>query len=78
MPVIFEDGRYRFKIYPRENDFEPPHVHVLIGNEFECRIELNSGVFMDNLPPGHYRNIMELYRKNVALFRSEWDRLHRR
>jgi hypothetical protein len=78
MPTFIEEGQFRFLIYTRENVFEPPHVHVWIGNEDVCRLDLNSGQFMDSPPPGEYRNILEAYRKHVNLIRSEWDRIHRR
>ena len=66
MPAVAEEGQFRFVIYTRENDFEPPHVHVWIGNEDVCRLELNSGRFMENPPPGEYRNILAAYRKHAA------------
>jgi hypothetical protein len=78
MPVVFEEGPLKFVIYPRENDFEPPHIHVWIGNEDICRIELNGGQFMENPPAGQTRNILEAYRKHAAIIRKEWDRIHRR
>ncbi len=52
MPTVAEEGSFRFVIYPRENTFEPPHVHVFVGNEDLCRIELNGQLFMDGPPPG--------------------------
>lgn len=78
MPTIVEEGRFRFVIYLRENDFEPPHVHVWVGNEDVCRIELNGEQFMDRPPPGDRRSILEAYRKHAELIRLEWDRLHPR
>ncbi|MDO8687125.1 MAG: DUF4160 domain-containing protein [Dehalococcoidales bacterium] len=62
----------------RENDFEPPHVHVWAGNEDICRIELNGGQFMDDPPLGDYRSIMEAYHKHAEAVRREWDRIHKR
>lgn len=78
MPTIIEEGQFRFFIYTRENDFEPPHVHVWVGNEDVCRLELNSGRFMENPPAGDYRNILTAYRKHAATIREEWDRIHGR
>ena len=78
MPTVFEEGQFRFVIYTRENDFEPPHVHVWIGNEDVCRLELNSGRFMENPPPGEYRNILAAYRKHAEAIRREWDKIHGR
>ncbi len=78
MPTIVEEGRFRFVIYPRENAFEPPHVHVWIGNEDVCRLELNGEHFMEDPTPGESRNILTAYRKHAVIIRREWDRIHRR
>lgn len=78
MPAIVEEGPFRFVIYTRENYFEPPHVHVWVGNEDICRLELNGGRFMDNPPPGESRNILKAYRKHAEIIRQEWDRIHGR
>ncbi len=51
MPTVAQEGQFRFVVNTRENDFEPPHVHVWAGNEDICRIELNGGQFMDDPPP---------------------------
>ena len=40
MPTVAMEGRFRFVVNTRENGFEPPHVHVWVGNEDVCRIEL--------------------------------------
>jgi len=48
MPTVAVEGQFRFVVNTRENSFEPPHVHVWVGNEDICRIELNGGVFMEN------------------------------
>lgn len=77
-PTVAIEGQFRFVVNTRENTFEPPHVHVWIGNEDVCRIELNSGTFMDGPPPGMDRDIMEAYRMHVKAVRETWDRLHRR
>ena len=78
MPTVAEEGRFRFVVYTRENDFEPPHVHVWVGNEDVCRLELNGGHFMDSPPPGDQRRILTAYRKHAIAIRLEWDRIHGR
>lgn len=78
MPTIAVEGPYTFRVNPRELPFEPPHVHVWIGTEDVCRIELNSATFMEEPPPAMRRNILEAYRKHAAAIREAWDRLHRR
>ena len=40
MPTVAREGQYRFVVNTRENGFEPPHVHVWVGNEDVCRIEI--------------------------------------
>ena len=47
MPTIAVERQFRFVVNTRENSFEPPHVHVWVGSEDVCRIELNGGAFMD-------------------------------
>ncbi len=42
MPTVGREGQYRFVVNTRENEFEPPHVHVWAGNEDVCRIVLDS------------------------------------
>jgi len=78
MPTVIEEGPFRFVIYTRENEFEPPHIHVWIGNENICRLNLNDGRFMDNPPPGDFRSIMKAYQKHSIAIRQEWDRIHGR
>lgn len=78
MPTVVEEGRFRFVVYTRGNEFEPPHVHVWVGNEDVCRLELNAGEFMDKPSPGDYRAIMVAYRKHARTIRREWDRIHGR
>jgi hypothetical protein len=78
MPTIAEEGQYKFVIYTRENTFEPPHVHIFVGSEDVCRLELNGGQFMDEPPPGEYRSMLEVYRKHAAAIREQWDRIHKR
>ena len=38
MPTVAIVGQYQFVIRTREFDFEPPHVHVRVGNEDWARI----------------------------------------
>ena len=78
MPTVAREGQFRFVVNTRENAFEPPHVHVWVGGEDACRIELNGGTYMDEPPPGNYRNIMLAYAKHAVAIRSEWDRIHGR
>lgn len=62
MPTVVTEGRFRFVVNTRENLFEPPQVHVWQAGEDICRIELNSGRFMDRPRPGDRRAIMLAYR----------------
>ena len=78
MPTVAEEGQFRFVVNTRENELEPPHVHVWVGNEDVCRLELNGELFMENPPPGEYRGILAAYRKHAVAIRREWDRIHRR
>ena len=55
MPTVALEGQFRFVVNTRENAFEPPHVHVWVGNEDVCRVELNGGAYMDQPPPGNFR-----------------------
>ena len=78
MPTVAREGQYRFVVNTREIEFEPPHVHVWVGNEDVCRIELNSAGFMDEPPPGEYRNILDTYARYAESIRKAWDEIHRR
>ena len=78
MPTVVVEGQFRFVINTREKDFEPPHVHVWVGNEDVCRIELNGATYMDRPPPGDFRDILIAYRKHVGQIRRVWDRIHGR
>lgn len=78
MPTIATEGQFRFVVNTRENAFEPPHVHVWLGNEDVCRIELNSGTYMDEPPAGAWRDILEAYRRHAEAIRQAWDRIHGR
>ena len=64
MPTVAVEGQFRFVVNTRENAFEPPHVHVWVGNEDVCRIELNGGTYMDQPPlatSGTYAGVRETY-----------------
>ena len=76
MPTVAIEGQFRFVVNTRENSFEPPHVHVWVGNEDVCRIELNNGTFMDAPPPGNHRDIMKTYAKYAVELRSAWSAIH--
>ncbi len=78
MPKVIDEGEFRFVIYLNENKFEPPHVHIFIGKTSQCRLELNGENFMENPPPGEYRNVLKAYRKHADIIRKEWDRIHGR
>ena len=78
MPTVATEGQFRFVVNPRENSFEPPHVHVWVGGEDVCRIELNSGAYMDEPPPGNYRNILGAYTRHADEIKKTWDEIHGR
>ncbi len=78
MPTVAVEGQYRFVVNARENTFEPPHVHVWVASEDACRIELNSGQFMDEPPPGQFRSILDAYGRHAEAIRRTWDEIHRR
>ncbi len=72
------EGQFRFVVNTRENSFEPPHVHVWVGNQDVCRVELNGGTFMESPPAGTFRNIMKAYTKHAEEIRKVWDAIHGR
>lgn len=76
MPTVAVEGQFRFVVNTRENSFEPPHVHVWVGNEDVCRIELNGGTFMDSPSPGDLRNISKAYARYAEEIRKVWDAIH--
>lgn len=78
MPTVVEEGQFKFVVNTRENRFEPPHVHIWVGNEDVCRIELNLGDFMEEPPHGMRRDILAVYRRHAVSIREEWDRIHGR
>ena len=76
MPTVAVEGQFRFIVNTRENSFEPPHVHIWVGNEDVCRIELNGGSFMDNPPPGTVRDIMKTYARYAEEIWRTWDAIY--
>jgi len=72
------EGPFRFVVNTRENEFEPHHIHVWVGNEDVCRIELNSELFMDEPPPGDHRRILDAHRRHADAIRKTWDGIHKR
>ena len=76
LPTVAVQGQFRFVVNTRENSFEPPHVHVWVGNEDVCRIELNGGTFMDAPPPGNFRGILNAYARYAEEIRRTWDTIH--
>ena len=78
MPTVAREGQFRFVVNTLENVFEPPHVHVWVGNEDVCRIELNSGLFMHEPPPGEYRRILDACARHSEAIRKTWDEIHGR
>ncbi len=78
MPTVAREGQFTFKVNTRENLFEPPHVHVWVGNEDVCRIELNGGGYMDDPPPGRWRDILDAYETHAVAIRAAWDGIHGR
>ena len=79
MPTVVTEGQYRFVIRTHEKEFEPPHVHILIGGgDNECRIRLNDGTYMDDPPPGQFSDILDVYEQHAEEIRATWDRIHQR
>ena len=76
MPTVAVEGQFRFIVNTRENSFEPPHVHVWVGNEDVCRIELNGGAFMETPPPGTLRDIMRAYARYAEEISRARDAIH--
>ncbi len=76
MPTVVMEGRFRFVVNTRENGFEPPHVHVWVGSEDVCRIELIGGTLMEDPPAGTYRDIMRAYARHAEEIRKTWDSIH--
>lgn len=75
-PIVVMEGRFRFVVNTRENSFEPPHVHVWVGSEEVCRIELNGGSFMEDPPSGSYGDMMKAYARHAEEIGKAWDSIH--
>ena len=78
MPTVITEGRFRLVIHTRENEFEPPHVHVWINHVDVCRINLFNRSFMENPPRGESRNIRQIYRKHEQALWQAWETHHGR
>ena len=78
MLTVAVERQFRFVVNTREDAFEPPHVHVWVGNEDVCWIELNGGTYMDQPPPDNFRGIMQYYARHAAEIRETWDAIHGR
>jgi len=76
MPTVAREGAFQFVIRTNELPYEPPHVHVRFGGE-EVRINLDSGEFMDEPPPGQRRPILKAYRSHADEIRRKWEEIHR-
>ena len=76
MPTVAVEGQFRFVINTKENSFEPPHVHIWVGNEDVCPIELDGGTFMDKPAPGTFRDILTTYARYAEDIRKTWDTIH--
>ncbi len=75
MPTVVREGGFCFVVHSRELPFEPPHVHVVFADD-EIRIELGSGEFLEDPPPGKARAILEVYRRHVDSIWTCWEMLH--
>ena len=76
MPTVEVAGQFRFVVNTRENSYEPPHVHVWVGGEDVCRIEILGGTFMDTPPPGRSRDILKIYANYAEEILKTWDAIH--
>lgn len=74
MPIVAEEGEFRFVVNTREHP--PPHVHVVCADGQEVRINLNDGSFMDEPPSGKRSAIVKAFRKHLKAIREAWDRYH--
>lgn len=74
MPTIAQDGEFSFIIHTLELPYEPPHVHVRFSDE--VRINLDSGMFMEEPPRGKRKSILEAYQRHATEIRQAWDEIH--
>ena len=78
MPTVAIVGQYQFVIRTREFDFEPPHVHVRVGNEDWARILQDNGdILMSRLRDIIARS-SRAFDAHAATIREEWFRIHAR
>ena len=75
MPTVAREGGFSFVVHSRELPFEPPHVHVLFGDD-EIRIEPAGGELLEDPPPGRRRAILDAYRRHAAEIWTCWEALH--
>ena len=71
-----DGGEFRFVVNTGENGFELSHVHVRVGNEDVCRIELYGGTYMDHPLPGDFRDILRASSKYAGDIRNISDSIH--
>ncbi len=77
MPKIATSGKYDFKIETREKDIHGPHVHVYIGTERICEIDLYSGMFLHEPDKaGLRKEILEAYRPLAVQLLKAWFKYH--
>ena len=74
MPTVAREGEVEFIVHTR--DHHPPHVHVVLPDGKELRINLNDGSFMDPMPNGKGNVIAEAYRKHAEAIREAWEEYH--
>ena len=74
MPTVGpRTGRYRFMVYPNETGYEPRHVHIFISGRIVCRINIDTGEFMEPPPRGEGRNIMQAYKAYEEKIQAAWE-----
>ena len=78
MPTVAIEGRFQFRIHTNELPYEAPHVHVYVGGESLCRIDLYSGEFMEPPPAGTERAIRGAYRRHAIEIFQAWEEIHGR
>lgn len=76
MPIVAEEGEFKFIVRTREYPFEPPHVHVRYAEGKDVRINLENGSLMDRPPRGKAGAIRRAYRKHAAVIREKWEEYH--
>ena len=59
MPTVAAEEPLRFVGQHWGNAFAPLHVHVGVGNGVVCGIELNRGIYLDQLPSRNFRAIIQ-------------------